>query len=249
MTHSINRRVLLAALPAAGLAACTTDEINSVLDSVIGGANGVAGSTGLSGAEAAAGIRAALENGVGAAITQVGRTDGYFGDPTIRIPLPGTLSDIRDTLARFGLSGSLDNLEVQLNRGAETAAPQARSIFVSAIKALSISDALGIVRGGPTSATDYFQRETTPSLTELFSPIMTSALQRAGAIQTFDDVVARLDSIPLAPELGADAKSDLINHGVKRGLGGLFTYIGEEEAAIRANPAKRTSEILQRVFG
>ena len=249
MTQSMNRRAILAALPAVGLAACSTDEINSVLGSVIGGADGLPGRAGLSGAEAAAGIRAALENGVGSAIAQGGRSNGYFGDPTIRIPLPGTLGDIRDRLARFGLSGSLDNLELQLNRGAETAAPQARSIFVSAIKALSISDAIGIVQGGPTSATDYFQRETTGSLTDLFSPIMTSALQRAGAIQTFDNLVSRLDSIPLAPQLGADAKSDLINHGVKRGLSGLFTYIGEEEAAIRANPAKRTSEILRRVFG
>ncbi|GGY43215.1 DUF4197 domain-containing protein [Parvularcula lutaonensis] len=242
---TISRRALLALTPVA-LAACTTDELNSVLGDVLGGTTGRGG---LTPAEAAEGIRAALDQGVSAAIARVGRTNGYLGDPTIRIPLPARLASIQTTLRRFGLSALLDDLEVQINRGAEVAAPQARSIFVAAIRQLTIPDAIAIVNGGPTAATDYFKRTTTPKLTNLFTPIMTDALQRAGAIQTFDQMVTRLEGIPLAPQLGADAKQDLIRHGVTRGLEGLFVYIAEEEAQIRQNPAKRTSEILRRVFG
>lgn len=243
---TISRRAFVAMTPVA-LAACTTDEINSVLGDVLGGTT--TGRGGLTAAEAAQGIRAALDQGVGSAIATVGRTNGYFADPTIRIPLPARLASIQTSLRRFGLSALLDDLEVQLNRGAEAAAPQARSIFVSAIRQLTIPDAIGLVNGGPTAATDYFKRTTTPSLTNLFTPIMTNALQRAGAIQTFDQMVDQLAGIPLAPQLGADAKQDLIRHGVTRGLDGLFVYIAEEEAEIRRNPAKRTSEILRRVFG
>ena len=247
----LSRRKFLYALPMGGLglAACTVAEQEAILGSVLGATSrgGVGG--GVSQADAVAGIRAALQNGVGSAITQVGRRDGFLGDRTIRIPLPGYLADLQSNLGRFGLSGLLDNLQTQINRGAEAAAPLARDIFVDAIRAMSIQDALGIVQGGPTSATDYFQGATTPRLTQLFRPVMDSALARAGAIQTFDQLTARLDTIPLAPELGANAKDRLIDHGVEKGLDGLFYYIGREEAAIRQNPARRTSEILRRVFG
>lgn len=223
----------------------TTGEAGDILGSVLRGA----GSTGLSQTDAAAGLRAALNNGVGSAISTIGVQDGFLGDSLIRIPLPGFLQDMQSNLGRLGLSGPLDTLETQLNRGAEAAAPQAASIFTDAISGLTIDDALGIVNGGNNAATTFLQERTTAPLTNLFTPIMTSALGQTGAIQTFDNLASRLNSIPLAPNLGADAKSNLISHGVEGGLGGMFTYIGQEEAAIRANPAKRTTEILQRVFG
>ena len=185
----------------------------------------------------------------GSAISTIGVPNGFLGNNLIRIPLPGFLGDMQSRLATLGLSGPLDNLETQLNRGAEAAVPQARNIFVNAVSGLSIEDAIGIVNGGDNAATTLLQERTGGQLSSLFTPIMTDALQGAGAIQTFDNLSSRLNSIPLAPRLGSDAKSKLIGHGVDRGLDGMFTYIGREEAAIRANPAKRTSEILRRVFG
>lgn len=241
----INRRNLLAAMGAMPLAACSDEELGAILGEVLAGSTAGGG---LTAADAAAGIRAALNQGTGTAISQVGQMGGYFNDSSIRIPLPRTLANAQQELSRFGLSGSLDELQRQINRGAEEAAPQARSIFVDAIRAMTIRDALGIVRGSDTAATEYFQRETTTSLTRLFNPMMQTALQRTGAIRTFDNMVARLRTVPLAPQLGADAKTDLINHGVSRGLDGLFFYVAREEQAIRQNPARRTSEILRRVF-
>lgn len=243
---TISRRALLALFPAGLLAACTSDDVNAVLGGVLG-PQGPAG--GLTAAEAAAGIRAALDQGIGTAIAQVGRQDGYFGDSLIRIPLPQELATIQSRLAPFGLSGLLDELELQLNRGAERAAPEARSIFVRAVRSMTISDALGIVRGPDTAATDYFRRRTTGELTSLFTPVMENALEQTGAIQTFDRLVGRLRLVPFAPRYGADAKQGLVSHGVSRGLDGLFVYIAREEQAIRQDPARRTSEILRRVFG
>ncbi|MCB2113105.1 MAG: DUF4197 domain-containing protein [Parvularculaceae bacterium] len=241
--NRISRRNFIAALGGAGLTAgCAVEGLPTI---AIPGAN----AGGLTQADAAAGIRAALNNGVSHAISTIGVRDGFLLNKLIRIPLPRRLENIQGSLSRFGLSGPLDTLEMQLNRGAEAAVPKARRIFVDAISSMSITDAVGVVRGGDNAATDYLKGRTFSPLTGLFTPIMTTALEQAGAIKTLDSLTARLKTIPLAPQLGADAKDDLIRHGVQYGLDGMFVYIAREEAAIRANPAKRTSEILRRVFG
>ena len=247
----ISRRATLTGLVGGltSLAACSTAEQEAILDGLIAATGGTSGGTGLTQADAAAGIKAALNNGIGSAIRTVGIRGGFLNDSVIRIPLPGFLRDAQSALSQVGMSGLLDNLEVQLNRGAESAAPLARQIFIDAVSSLTIQDAIDIVRGPSNAATQYLQRTTTPRLTSLFTPIMTGALQKAGAIQTFDNLAASTRNIPFAPELGAQAKNDLIAHGVGKGLDGVFYYIGQEEAAIRRDPAKRTSEILRRVFG
>jgi hypothetical protein len=238
---SINRRHILLALPVLGLTACET------LDPSI--LNGVLNSGALSQGDAAAGIKAALNNGIGAAISTVGRDGGFLNNGRIRIPLPQRLQDVQNILQPIGAGGLLNELQTQLNHGAEKAAPVAKDIFIEAVSDLTIQDAIGIVRGPDNAATQYLQGKTTDRLTTLFTPIMNTALQQTGALQLVDQVSSRLDSVPFAAGLGANAKSDLIRHGVNYGLDGIFTYIGDEEKAIRENPAKRTSEILRRVFG
>ncbi len=250
MTHThLTRRGLMLGV-AAALGGCTTAEQQAIIEGVLGGVGTTSsGGAGITQAQAAEGLRVALTNGVSAAVATVGRLGGYFNDPQIRIPLPGFLADAQSTLARVGLSGLLDEAEVQLNRAAEIAAPEARSIFVDAITSLTISDAIAIVRGSNTAATDYLERQSTPRLTQLFTPPMQSAVSASGLSRTLASIDSQLRSLPLAPQLGARAEADLVTHGVTFGLDGLFHYIGQEEAAIRANPAKRTSEILRVVFG
>lgn len=203
----------------------------------------------LSAGDASLGIREALTQGVGNAVDTLGQVGGFLLDNAVRIPLPGFLGDVQSTLSSFGMSGELDELETELNRGAETAVPLARDIFVGAITDMTIEDALGIVQGPANSATQYLSNKTTPILTDLFSPVMRNALQGTGAIQTLDEVAASMDNIPFVAGLSSDASTDLVAHGVKYGLRGVFHYIGEEEAAIRNNPAARGSEILEKVFG
>ncbi|MGV6801135.1 MAG: DUF4197 domain-containing protein [bacterium] len=245
-TTCVTRRNALLSIFAVGLTGCQTDE---VLEDVLAGIATPSGGAGLTQLDAANGIRAALENGTLAAVSRLGSIDGYLKDAIVHIALPDSLRDIQSTLRTVGLSGQLDDLEVQINRGAEAAAPVARQVFVNAITSMTIEDAIGIVRGPSNSATQYLERRTGTILTQKFTPIMTQALQNTGAIKTFDQLTGQLNSFPLAPQLGANAKQDLIHHGVKKGLSGIFYYIGKEEAAIRSDPAKRTSEILRRVFG
>ena len=237
----LNRRLTLAGLLSLPLAACETMDM--------GGLEGILGSGVLSQADAAQGIRAALTNGILSALGIVGRDGGFLNDGQIHIPLPSALQDVQSVLSAVGAGGILNQLETQLNRGAEKAAPVAKDIFFDAINGLSIGDAIGIVRGPQNAATAYLQDKTTPRLTGLFTPIMENALAGTGALQLLDEATNSLRGIPFAPSLGANARTDLIAHGVNYGLTGVFHYVGKEEAAIRRDPAKRTSEILRRVFG
>ncbi len=238
---NINRRLTLAGLLGLPLAACET------LDPAI--LEGIMGSGALSQADAAMGIRAALSNGILSALGIVGRDGGFLNDGQIHIPLPKVLADVQSVMSTIGAGSILSQLETQLNRGAEKAAPIAKDIFFDAISGLSISDAIGIVRGPENAATTYLQDRTTPRLTALFSPIMENALGQTGALRLLDQATNSLRNIPFAPSLGTNARTDLITHGVNYGLTGVFHYVAKEEAAIRRYPAKRTSEILRRVFG
>ena len=238
----MDRRIVLLGLASAPLSACETFD-----PTVLDGLGGLGGT--LTAGEVALGLKAALDNGVGNALSNVGVLNGFLGNDTIRIPLPNVLQEVQSFLAPVGADGLLVELQTQLNRGAEKAAPVARDIFLDAIRGLTITDAFDILRGADTAATEYLQARTTTRLGQLFSPIMENALNQTGALRIVDDVSSQLKSVPFGPNLGVDARNDLISHGVDYGLRGVFHFIGEEEKAIRANPAKRTSEILRRVFG
>ena len=239
---ALNRRFVLLGLSGTVLTACETLD-PAIIEGVLGGFGG------LTQADAALGIRAALDKGVGNAISNVGILDGFLGNSLVRIPLPQVLQDVQSYLRPLGADGLLVELQQQLNRGAEKAAPIAKDIFLGAIRDLSITDAINIVRGPDNAATEYLSERTSTKLSQLFSPIMENALNQTGALQLVDQVSSGLNNVPFGPNLGVDARNDLISHGVNYGLKGVFYYIGEEEKAIRENPAKRTSEILRRVFG
>ena len=238
----LDRRFVLLALPsAAAISACET------LDPAI--LEGLGGFGPLTEGEAALGIKAALNNGVDHAIGKIGILNGFWGNGRIEVPLPNTLKDIQSALRVVGADGILNELHQQLNRGAEKAIPVAKDIFVDTITSMSIRDAINIVQGPDDAATTYLRQNTSNSLANLFSPIMENALEGTGALRLLDDVTNELRGIPFGPQLGVDARRDLISHGVDFGLKGLFTYVEDEERAIRRDPAKRTSEILRRVFG
>lgn len=238
------RGVLLGAgLLASG---CAADQTAAVMDALFGlGATGA-----LTQAEAAEGVRAALNQGVVIAVANVSRPGGYFNDPQVRIPLPQSLETARSRLDLLGLAGPLDELEREINAGAEAAAPAARDIIGRAIGELTIEDALGIVSGGDTAATDYLDEKTRSALAGAFRGPLRGALDTTGAFKTLDSISASMErASPLGPRLGERARVELVDFGVDKALDGLFYYIAQEEAAIRENPAKRASRILQRVFG
>jgi hypothetical protein len=191
-----------------------------------------------------AGLKDALEIGSANVLQKVGKENGFYGDSRIHIPLPQKFQDAQTVLSRLQLSGMLDELETRLNRAAEHAAPQTKEIFWQAIKGMSFDDAMRIYKGPQDAATLYFKEKTTPALKETIRPIVAKTLQEAGAVQLYDQFIGKYSRLPFVPDL----KTDLTAHVCDRALAGIFTYLAEEEAAIRTNPAKRTTELLRKLF-
>ncbi len=202
-------------------------------------------SSSLSSQQVAAGLKEALRVGSETVVGQLGTLDGFNADPEVRIPLPPSLDRVRTALGRVGMSGMLDDLEVKLNRAAERATPKARQLFMQSIEAMTIEDAMGIYQGPPDAATRYFQGRMSTPLAEEMRPLVTESLAEVGAIQSYDALMSRYRNLPLVP----DVKADLTEHVVDQGMEGIFHYLAREEAAIRQNPAKRTTELLRQVFG
>ncbi len=194
--------------------------------------------------EIAAGLREALRVGTDNVVTQLGQEGGYYNDPRAHIPLPESLNKARDTLARVGLSDTLDDLELRMNRAAEAAAPKARDLFIDAISDMSLDDVKAIYNGPEDAATRYFQSRMSQPLTEEFTPVVNDSLSQVGAISTYDNFISRYQQIPLMP----DIKADLSEHVVDHAITAIFDYLAVEEAAIREDPAKRTTALLRKVF-
>ncbi|MBL8630161.1 MAG: DUF4197 domain-containing protein, partial [Rhodospirillaceae bacterium] len=143
------------------------------------------------------------------------------------------------------MSGLGEDLELRLNRAAEAAVPQAKTLFSDAIAQMSIEDAQNIISGPKDSATQYFKGKMSAPLTAGMTPIVTDQLANVGAVASLDKMMGQLKSLPMAP----NPKTNLTEYVVGKAVDGVFLYLGREEAAIRENPAKRTTELLQKVFG
>lgn len=192
----------------------------------------------------AAGLREALEVGSEHAVAQLGRPDGFLQSP-FHIPLPDSLRQARDIAGRFGLDGLFDEMEVQLNRAAEDAVPRARKLFVDAIRQLTFEDVMAIYSGSDDAATRYLRRTTSTELRFQMRPIVDASLAEVGALNTFKSLADQYNRLPLVTPIDADLTSHVLDHAGNA----LFALVAREEAAIRRNPAKRTTELLQRVFG
>lgn len=213
----------------------------NLLGNVTGGGSA---SSALSNDEIGAGLREALRIGSGRVVDQVSDTGGFEADPAIHIPLPKNLAKAQKILKRLGMSNQLDDLEVQMNRAAEVASVKAKDMFVDAIQAMTLDDVREILGGPDDAATQFFRRQMSPGLKAEMKPVVDDSLAQVGAIQTYEQTVGEFSKVPLMPDL----KADLTDHVLELGLDGIFHYLAVEEAAIRNNPAKRTTQLLQKVF-
>jgi hypothetical protein len=240
----IGRRDFVLMLSGTVLAGCQTTlgggslNLQSALDSA-----GLARP--LTDGEIGAGLKEALKVGTERVVRQVGALDGYYADPAIHIPLPGELDKVHDVLTSIGLNRLTADLELKLNRAAERAAPEAKAVFWRAITEMTLHDVRAIWQGPDDAATRYFRAKMTGPLTERFTPIVLDSMNEVGAIRAYDRMMAKYRAVPFVP----DVKADLTRYTVGKSLDGLFHYVGKEEAAIRHDPAKRTTQLLQRVFG
>ena len=203
------------------------------------------GSKGLSEKEAADGIREALINGTSEGVKLVSIVDGYLGNPEIKIPFPSEAKEVESRLRAIGLGKKVDEFNISMNRAAEKAASEAKPIFVSAIKSMTIKDAINIVKGQNNAATIYLQNTTTPELKNKFQPVIKTSLDNVNATRYWTDLITAYNKIPLVRKMNPN----LTGYVTDKAINGLFIMIAKEEVKIRKDPAARTSELLKKVFG
>lgn len=191
------------------------------------------------------GLKAALDKGTQIAVQRLGTENGFFGNDKLKIPLPESLKRIESALRLAGMGRQADELVLRMNRAAEAAVPEAKALFVNAIKQMSVQDAKGILSGGNDAATQYFKRTTSAPLEQKFLPIVQKSMTKVKLAEIYDQYAGK------AAQLGLIKKEDvkLESYITRKGLEGLFSVVAEEEAKIRANPVQETSKILQKVFG
>jgi len=199
----------------------------------------------LSQEEIGGGLKEALRVGTETVLAQLGETDGFNSDPAIHIPLPASLDTVQSALERVRLSSLLDDLELRLNRAAEVATPKARELFLQAISNMTLDDVMDVYRGPDDAATRYFQREMSEPLAAEMRPVVEESLADVGAAQSYDAAMDSYNSLPFVPQVDAD----LTGYVVEKGMEGIFHYLAQEEAAIRSDPIKRTTDLLEQVFG
>lgn len=174
------------------------------------------------------------------------RTDGFFGSDLYKVLLPQDARRAETALRGIGLSGQVDKAILAINRGAEDAVGEAAPIFTGAIEEMTVTDALGIIRGNKDAATQYFRQETSGELIAAFTPPVRSSLDRTQATRYYADIANSYNRLPLAFE---KVDPDLTAYVVGKAVDALFDQIAREEANIRANPLARTTDILRKVFG
>ena len=195
--------------------------------------------------DAAAGVRTALERGAVAAVGLLGRTDGFLGNPKVRIPLPGYLNDAASLLRAAGQGQRVDALVTAMNRAAEAAVPEAKSVLVATVKNLSVEDAKRLVTGGDNSVTVFFAEKTRQPLGQKFLPIVTRATERVALAEKYNAVAGKAAAFGLVRQEDANVQQ----YVTSKALDGLYLMIGEEERKIRQDPVGTGSAILRKVFG
>lgn len=201
-------------------------------------------SSGLSTAEIVSGLKEALKLGTGNAVSLLNTKDGYLKDSNLKIPFPSEAQRVADKLKQLGMGTLVDNFEESLNRAAESAAADAKPIFVNAISGISFTDAKAILTGGEGAATGYFKDKTYQSLYNSFSPKIKISLDNIGVTKYWEQITSTYNKIPLVEKVN----TDLTDYATKKALVGLFVKVEEEENKIRKEPAARVTDILKKVF-
>ena len=201
---------------------------------------------GLSQDEAGMGIKEALTQGVTTAVLNLNKTDGFFGSAFYKVLLPPDAVKIEKTLRTAGMGSQVDKAILAINRGAEDAVAFAKPIFVDAIREMTITDALNILRGNKDAATQYFRQKTTEKLIAAFTPSVQSSLEKVNATKYYGDIVSTYNNFPTTFK---KVNPDLTSYVVGKAVDALFDQVAKEEANIRANPMARTTDLLKKVFG
>src|SRR6185437_15787438 len=199
--------------------------------------------SGLSSDEIVSGLKEALSLGAQKSGDKLSATDGFFKDAAVKILLPKQVQDVEKKMRMLGMGKLVDNAELSMNRAAEDASKSAAPIFLSAIKQMTVTDALNILRGTDTAATSYLRKTTTPQLTTAFMPVIQESLKKTEAAKYWNDVFTAYNRFSSKP-----VDTDINSYVTGKALDGIFYYVAQEEINIRKNPAGRVTDILKKVF-
>lgn len=230
------------------LSAVQAQDFRGALGNILKGAGANSGNTNsssLSSKEIASGLKEALTIGAQNASNKLSVSNGFLGNPAIKILLPPEVRAVESQMRKLGMGRLVDDAVVKLNRAAENASKSAAPIFVQSITSMSIMDAVGILRGSDNAATLYLQRTTTTALTNAFRPTIQNSLNKVGAVNAWKSVFNIYNKLPLINKVNPD----LTGYVTERALSGMFYTIAQEEAKIRKDPAAQVSSLLRKVFG
>lgn len=197
----------------------------------------------LSTGEIVSGLKEALSIGAQKSSDKLSVTDGFFKDAAVKILLPKQFQDVEKKMRMLGFGKLVDNAELSMNRAAENASKSAAPIFLSAIKKMTVTDALNILRGTDTAATAYLRKTTTPDLVASFKPVIEESLKKVDATKYWKDVITTYNRFSSKP-----VDTDINSYVTGKALDGIFYYVAKEEINIRENPAGRVTDILKKVF-
>jgi hypothetical protein len=224
---------------------CSQIDFNKIGSSVNKEINSINGKKPLTNTEIIAGLKEALNVGSNNASAAASKTDGYFKHPVIKIPFPPEAKQMESSLRAIGMNKQVDDFVMTLNRAAEAAAKQAAPIFVDAVKQMTITDGLTILKGSDTAATSYLKKTTTTPLHGKFKPVIKSATQQVEVTKYWTPLVTAYNNIPFVTRMNPD----LDEYITQRALSGMFYLVSQEEKKIRKDPIARVTDILKRVFG
>lgn len=252
MTPTSRRDLLLALLATPLLGLSTEAAAQSGVDRALQRLGGTGSAGALSAGDATGGIKEALARGVERAIRQLGRPNGFFADTAVKILVPDRVRQVAELARKAGQGARVDAFEESMNRAAEKAVPAAADILGGAVRDMSVQDAVGIVRGGGTSATDYFRRTSDEKLFGAFRPIVAKQTASVGVTEKYKAFAGKAGGGAVGALLGGGkpgASLDLDDYVTRKAIDGLFLVIGQQEQQIRSNPAARSTDLLRRVFG
>jgi hypothetical protein len=201
---------------------------------------------GVTEAEAGEGIKQALSQGLVNAVLRLNKEDGFFKDAIYKVLLPPDAKKIENTLRDLGFKNMVDNAILQINRAAEDAAGTAKPIFIDAVKSMTVSDAIGLIKNGDTSATHFFRIKTTDKLIAAFLPVIKGSLDKLDATRLYGDLVNKYNNLPTTFK---KLNPDLPGYVTDKATYALFDLVAKEEQNIRQNVAARTTDLLKKVFG
>ena len=199
----------------------------------------------ISNSEATSGLKEALIVGAGKAINNLGSTDGFFGNPLVKIPLPDGMQKAEKAMRMFGMGKQADDLVLKMNRAAELAVPEAKTLLVNAVKKMSVKDAKDILTGGEDAATQYFKTATSGPMAENFLPIVKKATENVQLAQQYNKYAEMGSKYGLVKKEQANVEQ----YVTQKTLDGVYLMMAEEEKGIRRDPMGQASSILKKVFG